>query len=256
MPTQPTRLIAGLGAAGSDDLDRRIEYVGAALGHAARSQADADLAGKMLVLGTLRGAVPYRTAMRKIPQHARNALRRQLSVRGVIDLHHRSQGTAPQAGYRLQRVLAGRVRVFPGRQMQLVSKRVVDQIRSLDMARGTAAHLDAMLADRAMAELRVERRDAGDRGRRDLRQLADALQCFGRKIVIVILNRLQNRYHDVAVLARSAPLLRRRNSGPMRTWHTESTPDFRLPSYLVSSSTKRGALRPECKSDRWQRRGS
>ena len=62
------------------------------------------------------------------------------------------------------------------------------------------------LPDRPVAELGVEGRHAGDRGRRDVGQLADPLQSLLGQVAVVLLDRLENRNHR---LRRTADVGRR-----------------------------------------------
>ena len=61
--------------------------------------------------------------------------------------------------------------------------------------------LDDVPPDRAVAELGVERRHAGDRRRRDLGQLADPLDRLARQVAVVRLDRLEDRDHGIAAAA-------------------------------------------------------
>ena len=78
---------------------------------------------------------------------------------------------------------------------EMTAERVVDALGALDVAGGADADVDDVLARRLMAELIVERRDAGDRGRRDLRQLADPPQGLFRQIAVVSLEGLEDLQH-------------------------------------------------------------
>ena len=81
---------------------------------------------------------------------------------------------------------------------------VLDQFGPFHVTGRAVADVNDVPADRAMAELAVERRHAHDRRRRDLRQLADALDRLARHVAIVRLNRLQDRNHGI--LAAAEPL--------------------------------------------------
>ena len=78
-------------------------------------------------------------------------------------------------------------------ELQLPARARRGSARALDVAGRAVADVDDVPADRAVAELRVERRDAGDRRGRDVGQLADALERLARQVAVVRLDRLQDR---------------------------------------------------------------
>src|SRR5262249_18052671 len=145
----------------------RLAHVLAAAGDAAGALADADLADPGLARHPRR-AVRARAgllrllARQEVPDRLVDGARGQIAVRGAVDLHHRRQRAAADAGDLVDRDLALRVRVLVRRDPAAQLDAVDDQLRALHVAGGADADIDRMLAGGLMAEFRVERRDAGD----------------------------------------------------------------------------------------------
>ena len=78
---------------------------------------------------------------------------------------------------------------------------VLDRLRAFHVAGRAVADVDDVAADGPMAELGVERRDAHDRRRRDVGQLADPLDRLAGHVAIVRLDRLEDRDHGIAAAA-------------------------------------------------------
>ena len=175
MPTQPTRLTtaarAGLGqrparsprwtlplpwATQQEPRPTRISP------HRRRSERPAAAAGL---------AAPSLPVLRKSSSTSRTCRGREPAVGHAVDLHHRRQRAAAQAGDLLD-----------GEQAVGVGVLAVGDVRAAAASASWTSPapltwqavpwqtLDDVLADRAVAELRVEGRDAGDGGRRDLGQ--------------------------------------------------------------------------------------
>ena len=168
MPTQPTRFTTA--AAPLSASVWRIAWwtLAAPLGHAAGAQADADLArpgppaGRRGLLGAA-AAAGWPCWLRKSSITSGTRLRREPAVGDAVDLDHRGQRAAAQAGDLLDREQALGVGVVALGDAQVALQGVLDQLRALHVAGRAVADADDVLADRVVAELGVEGGDALDR---------------------------------------------------------------------------------------------
>ena len=123
MPTQPTRLTHGRGAGfGQHVLDGVVDLA-AALGDAAGAEADADLARpprRRRTAGRRRcGGARAVWRLEEIVDRLGDHLRREAAVGRLVDLHHRGQRAAAEAGDLLDREQAvgvGVLAVVPSRR--------------------------------------------------------------------------------------------------------------------------------------------
>ena len=109
----------------------------------------------------------------EIVQHLGHGLAGQMAVGDAVDLHDRGQRAAAEAGDLLDGEQPLGVGVLALRELQVPAEGLLDQLGPFDVAGRAVADVDDVPADRPVAELVVEGGNAGDRGRRDLRQLAD-----------------------------------------------------------------------------------
>ena len=126
---------------------------------------------------------------------------REVSVCHVVDLHHRGQRATSEARDLFYGEVTRRVGVLFGTQVQMLFNRLLNVRGAADVTRGAVANAHAMLPRGLVAELCVKRRDAEDRRRGDPRDLTDVLQRFGRQVVVVLLDVLQDRHDSVRPVA-------------------------------------------------------
>ena len=174
----------------------------ASQGHAARAHADADLGHRAVGRPPPSAGRPWGPAQ-KIVDHLGDAVRGETAVGDAVDLDHRGQRAAAEAGHLLDREQPFGS-VSPPGDPEVPLQGVLDQLGALHVAGRAVADADDVLADRLVAELRVEGGHALDRRRRDLGQPAHPLQGLAGQIAIVRLDRLEDRDHRLG--ATSQPL--------------------------------------------------
>src|SRR5204863_4752349 len=118
---------------------------------------------------------------------------REIAVDRVVDLDHGRQRAAPEAGDLVDGDLALGVGILVVRDAAVQADAVNDEIRALHVARGADADIDRMAARGLVAKLRIERRDAGDARRRDLRRFADATKRRLRQPAVALLDLAEDR---------------------------------------------------------------
>ena len=110
--------------------------------------------------------------MKKIIQHFGDHRRRDVSVGDAVDLDHRGQRAAAQAGDLFDRKQPPGVGIFAADDPQLPLQGVLDRAGPFHVAGRAMADADDVASDWAVAKLRVEGRHAGDHRRGDLGRFA------------------------------------------------------------------------------------
>ena len=126
-----------------------------------------------------------------------------MAVGDLVDLDHRCQRAAAQAGDFLDGEQPVGVGVFTVGKPQVKLQGVLDQPRAFHVAGGAVANADDVCPHRPVPKLGVESRYAGDRGGRDPREVADAFQGLLGEEAIVLLDRLQDGDHHLRPVAQS-----------------------------------------------------
>ncbi len=170
----------------------------AALGHAARTQADADLAhwaimhGRRQIGGTARGIV-----REKGLDHFAGTVRVEIAVGHMVDLDDRGQRAAAKASHLLDREQPLGIGIVATADAEVTFQGVLHQFRAFHMAGRAVADADDVLADRPVAELCVKCGNSRDRRRGDFGQPADSLHGLAGQIAKMRLNGLQNGDHGL-----------------------------------------------------------
>ncbi len=116
----------------------------------------------------------------------------------LVYLHRGRQRAAAKAAHRLDRRVAIGVGVVTGRDAEFPPQLVEQSIRPRHVTRSPATHLQDVLTARPLAELGIERRNAGDLVALDFGQLRQPRQRQRRQVVVVLVDGVQQR--DQAVL--------------------------------------------------------
>ena len=129
----------------------------AALGHAARTQADADLAHRAVMHGRGQIGRPALAVVReKGLDHFAGAVRVEVAVGHVVDLDDRGQRAAAEAGDLLDREQSLGIGIVAAADAEVTFQGVLHQFRAFHMAGRAVADADDVLADRPVAELCVK----------------------------------------------------------------------------------------------------
>ena len=198
IPTQPTCLTtAAAPRRGQGPADGLVDLP-AAQGHAARPQADADLAHRAVVCCRRQiGGPAFAVLREKGLDHLAGAVRVEVAVGHIVDLDHRGQRAAAQAGDLLDREQPLGIGIVAAADAQVAFQGVLHQFRALHVAGRAVADADDVLADRPVAELCVKCGNARDRRRRDLGQPADSLHGLAGQVAKMRLDGLQNGDHGL-----------------------------------------------------------
>ncbi len=165
----------------------------AAQGHAARTQADADLAHRAVVYGRGQVGGPAHAVVReKGFDHLAGTVRVEVAVGHVVDLDDRGQRATAQAGDLLDGEQPVGIRIVAAADAEVTFQGVLHPFRAFHVASRAVANADDVLADRSMAELCVKCGNPRDRRRRDFGQPADPLHGLAGQVAKMRLKGLQN----------------------------------------------------------------
>ncbi|OQB40632.1 MAG: hypothetical protein BWY09_00740 [Candidatus Hydrogenedentes bacterium ADurb.Bin179] len=140
--------------------------------------------------GGLKGNM--RLLFQKILQHARHGIRNHMAISDRVNPDGRRKRATAEAGDFLKGEHPFRIRVLGCAEVQVFRHGVIHRSRSLYVARRAIAHADNVFPHWPAPELAEEGRHAFHSGRRYLRKFTHAAQRLLRKILIILLNRLQN----------------------------------------------------------------
>jgi len=121
-----------------------------------------------------------------------------MTVRNPLNLYHRRKRAATQTSnlFDCKQSISIGVRTLINAQMPLQC--ILYQPGTLHMACRAVADFDDVPSNRPMAELLIKSRYSGDCSGCNLRQIANALECFARQIAILGLDGLQKGNHRIA----------------------------------------------------------
>ncbi len=124
-----------------------------------------------------------------------------MPVGHVVDLNDRSDRAAAKTGNLLNGELTFRVCILTVPNMQFTAEGLMHQFRTLDVTGCAGADPDDVLPDRGVPELRIESRYACNCRWSDIRNLTNPPQGRFRKIVIFILDGMQNGNNSAGLSA-------------------------------------------------------
>ncbi len=168
----------------------------AALGHAAGTEADADLGGAVggkrpCFLG---GLCAVRVGLTdQFEDFGGRFLSGRVSQRRVAHLHDGGQRATTEAGDLFDGELASRIGVCARRDVEVAAQGVLDMASAGHMTGRAAADADNVFARRLETEHVVKGGDARDGSRADVGQLHEALQFLRGQPAVMLLERLENR---------------------------------------------------------------
>ena len=111
----------------------------------------------------------------------------------IVDLNDRRNGAAAKASDFLHGEQKIRIRILAPFDVQFTAESIVYQFGSFDMTCRAGADTDNVFSDRGVAELGIKGRNTRYRGWCYLRDFTNSPECTLWKIVIFLLNSMQNR---------------------------------------------------------------